>query len=223
MIKNILNLGDAGIYCDFGDDVNKDVNLKVINYFKTLKQKKIEGIINIAPSYNKLIISIDLNITNYRKIVDIVKNIKIENNLEQNSKKIDIPICCDEDYELDLKRLEKKLNKSKDQIVDSFINKEYFCYMSGFIAGMPFMGDIESGLRTKRLETPRLKVPRGSVGITEQFCNIYTFDSPGGWNIIGNTPINIFDKKNDQSPVKINPGDLVKFYKISKKEYNEYI
>lgn len=223
MIKNILNLGDAGIYCDFGDDVNKDVNLKVINYFKTLKQKKIEGIINIAPSYNKLIISIDLNKTNYGKIVDIVKNIKIENNLEQNSKKIDIPICCDEDYELDLKRLEKKLNKSKDQIVSSFINKEYFCYMSGFIAGMPFMGDIESGLRTKRLETPRLKVPRGSVGITEQFCNIYTFDSPGGWNIIGNTPINIFDKKNDQSPVKINPGDLVKFYKISKKEYNEYI
>ena len=65
MIKNILNLGDAGIYCDFGDDVNKDVNLKVINYFKTLKQKKIEGIINIAPSYNKLIISLDLNITNY--------------------------------------------------------------------------------------------------------------------------------------------------------------
>ena len=223
MIKNILNLGDAGIYCDFGDDVNKDVNLKVINYFKTLKQKKIEGIINIAPSYNKLIISIDLNITNYGKIVDIVKNIKIENNLEQNSKKIDIPICCEEDYELDLKRLEKKLNKSKDQIVSSFINKEYFCYMSGFIAGMPFMGDIESGLRTKRLETPRLKVPRGSVGITEQFCNIYTFDSPGGWNIIGNTPINIFDKKNDQFPVKINPGDLVKFYKISKKEYNEYI
>ena len=223
MIKNILNLGDAGIYCDFGDDVNKDVNLKVINYFKTLKQKKIEGIINIAPSYNKLIISIDLNITNYGKIVDIIKNIKIENNLEQNSKKIDIPICCEEDYELDLKRLEKKLNKSKDQILNSFINKEYFCYMSGFIAGMPFMGDIESGLRTKRLETPRLKVPKGSVGITEQFCNIYTFDSPGGWNIIGNTPINIFDKKNDQFPVKINPGDLVKFYKISKKEYNEYI
>ena len=91
--------------------------------------------------------------------------------------------------------------------------------MTGFIAGMPFLGDLESSIRLKRLETPRVKVPKGSVGITEQFCNIYTFESPGGWNIIGNTPIKVFDKLNETNPIKINPGDIVSFYKINKDEY----
>ena len=105
------------------------------------------------------------------------------------------------------------------EIVKSFLNKDYFCYMTGFIAGMPFLGDLESNIRLQRLDTPRVKVPKGSVGITEQFCNIYTFESPGGWNIIGNTPFQVFDKLNEDNPIKINPGDTVNFYKISKNEY----
>ena len=91
--------------------------------------------------------------------------------------------------------------------------------MTGFIAGMPFLGDIDEKIRLKRLETPRVKVPKGSIGITEQFSNIYTYESPGGWNIIGNTPCKIFDKLNQDHPLKINPGDIVEFYQITKSEY----
>ena len=94
--------------------------------------------------------------------------------------------------------------------------------MTGFIAGMPFLGDIKEKIRLDRLETPRVKVPKGSVGITEQFCNIYTFESPGGWNIIGNTPINIFDSSKEKDPNLINPGDTVIFNKISIDEYQNY-
>ena len=93
--------------------------------------------------------------------------------------------------------------------------------MTGFVAGMPFLGDISKELRTDRLETPRVKVPQGSVGITEQFSNIYTFESPGGWNIIGNTPLNIFNSNNEENPVLINPGDEVSFFQITKKEYEK--
>ena len=93
--------------------------------------------------------------------------------------------------------------------------------MTGFIAGMPFLGDIDDKLQISRLETPRVKVPKGSVGITEQFCNIYTFESPGGWNIIGNTPIKVFDKSNISSPALINPGDTITFYEITNEEYRE--
>ena len=93
--------------------------------------------------------------------------------------------------------------------------------MTGFIAGMPFLGDIDDKLRAKRLDTPRVKVPKGSVGLTEQFCNIYTYESPGGWNIIGNTPIEIFKKKNEENPALINPGDIVKFKQITKDEYDK--
>jgi len=223
MIKNISNLGDAAIYCDFGEEVNEKINSNVINYFNHLKklveEKKIEGITNLTPSYNKLIISFDLSITNFKKIIKIFKNLKVTNSKQRDSKKIKIPLCYDEEYALDLISLSKKLKISTNEIIELYLNKEYFCYMTGFIAGMPFLGDIHNKIRLNRLNTPRIKVPKGSIGITEQFCNIYTFESPGGWNIIGNTPIKVFDKFNLNNPSLIKPGDKVSFYKISKQEY----
>ena len=223
MIKNISNLGDAAIYCDFGKEVNEQINSNVISYFnhlkKLVKEKKIEGITNLTPSYNKLIISFDLSITNFKKIKKILEILKITDNNQQDSKKIKIPICCEKEYALDLISLSEKLKIPVNKILDLNLNKEYFCYMTGFIAGMPFLGDIHESIRVDRLQTPRVKVPKGSVGITEQFCNVYTYESPGGWNIIGNTPLKIFDKLNLNNPALIKPGDKVSFYKISKQEY----
>ena len=223
MIKNISNLGDAAIYCDFGKEVNEQINSNVISYFnhlkKLVKENKIEGITNLTPSYNKLIISFDLTVTNFEKIKKILETLKVTNNNQQDSKKIKIPICCENEYALDLISLSEKLKIPVNKILDLNLNKEYFCYMTGFIAGMPFLGDIHESLRVDRLQTPRVKIPKGSVGITEQFCNIYTYESPGGWNIIGNTPLKIFNKSNLNNPALIKPGDKVSFYKISKQEY----
>ena len=221
MLKNILNLGDAALYCDFGKEVDKETNSKVIKYFKNIKEKKIEGITNITPSYNKLIISFDLNFINFNEIKKKIENLEIKEFSKVEGKSINIPICCDDIFALDIKRLEKKLNIRKDQIYEKFFSKEYYCYMTGFIAGHPFLGDTDLSIRAKRLETPRVKIPRGSVGITEQFCNIYSFESPGGWNIIGNTPLNIFDKSNELSPNLINPGDTVKFNQITIEDYKK--
>jgi len=222
MIKNITNLGDAAVYCDFGNQIDQETNLNVIKYFKNLKELKIEGITNITPSYNKLIVSFEPSIINYEKLKNKIIDLKLHNKENQNSKLIKIPICIDEEFSLDIKRLSKELKMKYDQIYNSFFDKEYYCYMTGFIAGMPFLGDTRENIRLNRLETPRVKVPKGSIGITEQFCNIYTYESPGGWNIIGNTPVKIFDKSNQENPALINPGDRVTFYKISKQEYQKY-
>ena len=222
MIKNITNLGDAALYCDFGNQIDQETNLNVIKYFKNLKELKIEGITNITPSYNKLIVSFEPSVTNYEKLKIKIIDLKLHNKENQNSKLIKIPICIDEEFSLDIKRLSKKLKMKYDQIYNSFFDKEYYCYMTGFIAGMPFLGDTRENIRLNRLETPRVKVPKGSIGMTEQFCNIYTYESPGGWNIIGNTPVKIFDKSNQENPALINPGDRVTFYKISKQEYQKY-
>jgi len=222
MIKNISNLGDAALYCDFGSEVNKEINSKVIQYFKNIKEKEFEGITNLTPSYNKLIISFDLKLTNFNSIKKIIENLDL-NEIEKNkNNKITIPICCENEFAFDIKSLEKKLKISKDKIYEKFFSKEYFCYMTGFIAGLPFLGDLDASLNSRRLETPRVKIPKGSVGIAEQFCNIYTFESPGGWNIIGNTPINIFDKKNELKPNLINPGDIVVFKQISKDQFEKH-
>ena len=222
MIKNITNLGDAAVYCDFGNQIDQETNLNVIKYFKNLRELKVKGITNITPSYNKLIVSFDPSVTNYENIKNKILDLKSKKNQNQNNKLIKIPICIDEEYSLDIKRLSKKLKIENDQIYSSFLDKEYYCYMTGFIAGMPFLGDINENIRLNRLETPRVKVPMGSIGITEQFCNIYTYESPGGWNIIGNTPIKVFNKLNQENPTLINPGDRVKFYKINKQEYKNY-
>ena len=219
MLKNISNLGDAALYCDFGMQVNKATNLEVIKYFNTIREKKIKGINNLTPSYNKLIISFDLRVTNFSEIKNKIENLDTTIEQNKNNKKIEVPVCCEENFALDRDRLEKKLNLSYQEILTKFFDKEYFCYMTGFIAGMPFLGDIDENLRTQRLETPRVKVPQGSVGITEQFANIYTFDSPGGWNIIGNTPLKVFDDSKERDPNLINPGDTIIFKKISRQEY----
>ena len=222
MIKNISNLGDAALYCDFGNSINKELNTNVIRYFKDLKSKNINGITNITPSYNKLIISFDLKKTNYKDLKKIIENINLSEKISNLSNKIEIPVCCQKTFALDIERLEEKLSIDRKMIYQNFFNKEYFCYMTGFVAGMPFLGDLDINMRTTRLETPRVKVPKGSIGLTEQFANIYTFESPGGWNIIGKTPLEIFDTSKNEKPNLINPGDIVIFKEISINEYNEF-
>jgi len=222
MIKNISNLGDAALYCDFGNEITKKINSEVIKYFKIIREKNIDGINNLTPSYNKLIISYDLKLTNFKRIKDKIENLEINEVKKINNKILEIPVCCDSSFSLDMERLKKKLNLNEEKILENFFNKEYFCYMTGFIAGMPFLGDLDKNMRTQRLETPRVKVPRGSVGLTEQFANIYTFESPGGWNIIGNTPLDIFDSTKENKPNLIDPGDTVVFKQITLDKYNNY-
>ncbi len=222
MINKIVNLGDSALYCDFGQEVNKEINSKVIKYFNSVRKSNIEGITNVTPSYNKLIISFNLSITNFKKIKKEIEVLNIDYENKIINKEIQIPVCCESSFSLDIKRLEKKLNLNREQILEKFFNKKYFCYMTGFIAGMPFLGDLDENMRANRLETPRVKVPKGSIGLTEQFTNIYTFESPGGWNIIGNTPLNIFNNLNENEPNLINPGDTVIFKEITFSEYKNY-
>ena len=222
MIKNISNLGDAALYCDFGNEVSKEINSDVIKYFNTIKENNIKGVNNLTPSYNKLIISYDLKVTNFKEIKQEIEKLSQSENRKTISKNLEIPVCCDKSFSLDLERLEKKLDLKREQILENFFNKEFFCYMTGFIAGMPFLGDLDEQMRAQRLETPRVKVPKGSVGMTEQFANIYTFESPGGWNIIGNTPLEVFDSSKERNPNLINPGDTVKFKQITLEEYKNY-
>jgi KipI family sensor histidine kinase inhibitor len=222
MLKKISNIGDCGITCDFGDEVNKKTNKEVIKLFnfiqESVKSKKIKGILNYTPSYNKLIINFDLGEVKSKEVIEFIKKSDYSKiNLSENNRTVEIPICYDEEFALDIKRLEKKIKLSFKEIVNEHLNTEFFVYMIGFIPGHPFMGDLEKRMQMDRLETPRVKLPKGSVGIVEKFCNIYTFESPGGWNIIGKTPLYLFDiNKKDAS--MLSPGDTVKFKPITKKE-----
>ena len=122
---------------------------------------------------------------------------------------------------MDLENISKTLKIDKDEIINMHLNTDFFIYMVGFIPGHPFMGDLSSKLFLNRLKTPRVKIPPGSVGIVEKFCNIYPYESPGGWNIIGRTPTKLFNTKNELSPCLLSPGDSIKFKSITKKEFEK--
>ena len=222
MFKKLSNIGDCGIVCDFGNEVNQKINTEVIKLFYYVRQQtfnqNLEGILNCTPSYNKLIINFDLKKINATKILNFLKSIDFTKlKLSQNKKKWTIPICYD--FAMDLENMSKVLKIDKDAIINIHSKTVFFIYMIGFVPGHPFMGDLDSKLFRSRLKTPRVKIPAGSVGIVEKFCNIYPYESPGGWNIIGKTPTKLFNKKDSNKPCLLSPGDTVRFKSISKKEF----
>ena len=224
MFKKLNNIGDCGIVCDFGEEVNREVNSNVIKLFHHIKEEvskgSLKGILNYTPSYNKLIINFDLEKINSSEIINFLKSIDFSKlNLTRSRKKWTIPVCYD--FKMDLANMSKALKMNKDEIINIHLNTDFFVYMVGFIPGHPFMGDLNSKLFLNRLKTPRVRIPAGSVGIVEKFCNIYPYESPGGWNIIGRTPTKLFNKENEFNPCLLSPGDSVKFKSISKKEFEK--
>ncbi len=222
MLKKISNIGDCGITCDFGDEVNKKTNKEVIKLFNFIRDsvnnKKIKGILNYTPSYNKLIINFELGQTKSKEIIEFIKsNDYSKMTLSEKSKVVEVPVCYDEEFALDIKRLEDKTKLNFQEIVNEHLNTDFFVYMIGFVPGQPFLGDLNSNLYHDRLDTPRIKINKGSVGVVEKFCTIYTFESPGGWNIIGKTPFDLFNINKINTSV-LSPGDTVKFKSISKKD-----
>jgi KipI family sensor histidine kinase inhibitor len=225
MLKKLNNIGDSAIVCDFGDQVNRSINKEVIKLFYFIKKQsvleKIKGILNCTPSYNKLIISFDLKKTNSKIVSDFINSSQFVNlNSYQEKREWNIPICYD--FDMDLTSMSRELKLDKEEIINIHLKSAYFIYMIGFVPGHPFMGDVDQKLFLNRLKTPRVKVPPGSVGIVEKFCNIYPYESPGGWNIIGRTPIKLFNRKDNLNPCLLSPGDTIKFKSISKKEFSNY-
>ena len=164
MFKKLNNIGDCGIVCDFGEEVNREINSNVIKLFHHVKKEvlkgNLNGILNYTPSYNKLIINFDLEKINSSKIIDFLKSVDFSKlNLLQNSKKWTIPVCYD--YEMDLERMSETLKMNKQEIINAHLNTNFFVYMVGFIPGHPFMGDLNSKLYLPRLKTPRVKIPAG--------------------------------------------------------------
>jgi len=225
MYKKISNIGDSAVVCDFGDEVNQAVNNRVIKLFHFIKRQSalgnIVGVLNCTPSYNKLIISFDLKKTNSNKVSNFIRSIDFSIlSLNQDKKNWTIPICYE--FGIDLNNMSKQLKLDKEEIINIHSKSIFFIYMIGFVPGHPFMGDLDSKLFLNRFKTPRVKVPSGSVGVVEKFCNIYQYERPGGWNIIGKTPIKLFNNKNNSNPCLLSPGDTIKFKSISKEEFGSY-
>ena len=225
MIKNVNQISEQAFLLDFGKEITKDINQNVLNTFnyilKKIQKDNFLGVKNCVPSYNKLLIHFHPSKKNKEEIINFINSIKISKfKSKKDVEELEIPVCYDEEFALDIQNVSKKTKINEDRIIKSHLSTKFFVYMIGFMPGLPFMGDLESNLNVSRLTTPRLRVPSGSVGIVEKFCVIYPNESPGGWNIIGRTPIKLFFKDKNK-PTHLNPGSQIKIRLISKKEFFE--
>ena len=216
-------MGDRGLLLEFGDKISREVNEKVRRMALTILSEKIEGIIETVPTYRSLLIIYNPLIL---PIEELKKRLKqLEESLQQTPfsepKLTRIPAVYGGAYGPDLDYVAQYHLISPEEVIRLHCSKSYLIYMIGFMPGYPYMGELPEDLITPRLKTPRLSVPAGSVAIAQKQTGIYSMESPGGWQIIGRTPVKLFDPEKEP-PALLRMGDFVQFYKISKKEFEDW-
>lgn len=209
--------GDDSILVKFGEEIDSKINSKVLSLSSYLSNNKTPDIKDFTVGYSTVLIFYDsLNISHYlflKKIREIVTK-KLKKNKIYDQKVVEIPVLYSKEFGLDLDSVSSQTGLIVEEIIRLHTNKEYIVYTMGFTPGFPYLGGLDKKLAVPRLKKPRIKVEKGSVGITGTQTGIYPIESPGGWNIIGRTPIELFNSNSD-SPSILKPGDKVKFFEIT--------
>jgi len=217
----LINYGESALLANFEQVIDLDVNQSVINLSQQLESLKPLGYKYSIPAYCSLTIVFDPLATTHHEISEKIMSINLstENNNAQIRSLI-LPICYEVEMGIDLIELEETLGLSIKEIINIHMGGQYHIYMMGFLPGFAYMGKLDSRIKTSRKRKPRLNVPERSIAIAGQQTGIYPIESPGGWNIIGRTPIPVFDAEQDD-PFLFRLGDEVRFRSISKVEYKE--
>jgi len=217
-----LTAGDKAIVLEFGNEISKELNLLVRKMYYCISKKNIEGIEEIVPTYRSLTIYYNPQKVKY---VDLVQRLKeLEKSVTEitlpATHVIEIPVLYGGEYGPDLEFVARYNKLSAKEVINIHTEKEYFIYMLGFSPGFAYLGGMSDKISTPRLEKPRLKVLEGSVGIAGKQTGIYPIESPGGWQIIGMTPIKLYNPLK-KFPFLLKSGDYIKFYPINQEQFKE--
>jgi KipI family sensor histidine kinase inhibitor len=216
-----MSFGDSGLLVEFGDSIDLETNRKVTTLAEAITKVTMHEVEELVPTYRSLLIRYDPMETSYETLVFHVKDVERtlrDTGSEAKGRRLVVPVVYGGEYGPDLSYVAQNHGLSEDQTVQIHSATEYRVYMIGFVAGFPYLGEVADKIATPRLETPRLKVPTGSVGIAEKQTGIYPCEAPGGWRIIGRTPLRFFNPF-EQPPTPLKAGDTVKFKPISEKEF----
>ena len=223
----IYEIHDQALTIEFSTIISEESNLKVMQLHVFLNGHPFKGFIESVPSYSSLTIYFNEEISSQEVkvyVIDVLeKNISSFFSSAENtsSTKHIIPVCYDLSFGLDLVDVAEEKNLSIDEIITLHTSQTFRVYMIGFVPGFAYMGTLPSNLETKRKNIPRLEVPKGSVAIAGLQTGIYPATIPGGWNILGRTPINLFDKTKEPCSF-LQAGDLVQFQSITKEAFDQY-
>jgi len=228
-VKNMLYsnpqyrvMGDRALLVELGDEIDVEVNNKVRELFVAIKADPLEGVVETIPSYRSLLLIFDplkTTLSLLQNRVDLLKTLDLSQLPEP--RRIEIPVLYGSEYGPDLEWVAGYHGITPDEVIRLHTAHTYHVYMIGFMPGFPYMGELPEALMTPRRETPRTVVPRGSVALAQRQTGIYSTQSPGGWQIIGRTPLTLFDP-GKWPPALLEMGDRVKFFAIDEEEMTDW-
>lgn len=222
MKHSFLQNGDTAITVCFENEISKEVNGFVTSFTCAVEQKGIKGVIELIPAFNSVTVLYDSTVTSAGtlkiKLERIIK--KLGNSQQSSAVLYKIPVCYEEEFSPDMKNVEAHTGLSREEIIEIHSSTDYLIYMLGFLPGFAYLGEMDKRLATPRLDSPRVEISRGAVGIGGEQTGIYPVASPGGWQLIGRTPILVYDRERE-NPILYKSGDYIRFVPITRNEYFE--
>ena len=217
-------LGDSALVINLADEISDSsgVLARVLSAAATIEGAKLPGVVDVTSSYESVAVFFDLpqvepDIEDKIRVLIASAGVRVSG----KKRRVQIPVCYDEEFALDLDRVANHTSLTPDAIVALHSSAEYTVACIGFMPGFPFLAGLPQQLRVPRLESPRTKVSAGSVAIANAQAGVYPLESPGGWNVLGRTPLQLF-RVNESPPTLLRPGDRVQFRKITRAQFDVF-
>lgn len=224
MSARFLPAGDSAIAVEFGREIDLNINNQVAAMRTVIEaaidEGKLKGIVELVPTYGSLLVVYDQLAVGYAGLIEQLKILAegLKGVEIPDREVVEIPVVYGGEYGPDLGIVAQLNSLSEDEVIERHSGAEYPIYMLGFVAGFPYLGGMDKSIAAPRKQTPRLKIPAGSVGIAGQQTGIYSVESPGGWQIIGRTPLKLYDADGEK-PILLRAGQSIRFKPITEAEY----
>ena len=216
----ILTEGDSSLLIVFGNEISPEINARISAVIKLMDAQEIEGIVDIIPAFASLLINYNPQVISYDHLRQRMENLlKIEVKADETEKKVyEIPVCYGGEYGPDIQNIADHAGLSVEEVIRIHSSTDYLIYMLGFLPGFCYLGGLDPRIHTPRLANPRIRIRQGSVGIGGSQTGIYPMDSPGGWQLMGMTPVKTYDPEREV-PILVNAGEYIRFVPVDEDEY----
>lgn len=218
----ILPAGDSALCVEFGNTISEESNGRVMALEAAVQAAKIPGIVETVPTYRSLLVCYDPCAIQYKKLTRLLTRLAHRCGAASATlgRVVEIPVCYGGAYGEDLADVAEHAGLTAEEVVRLHSSRDYRIFMLGFLPGFAYLGGMDKRLATPRLKQPRTRIPAGSVAIGGEQTGIYPMASPGGWRLIGMTPVKAYDPDREE-PILYRAGDFIRFVPISEEQYRE--
>ncbi len=215
-----LPAGDSAVNVEFGRTIDPEINKKIRSLSDSLSRKPIRGVTECIPTFRSLLVCYDPLQTGGEALIKKLKKRidKLDSAASVSKRVFKIPVCYGGEFGEDIAFVASHAGLTEQEVIDIHTSRDYLIFMLGFLPGFAYLGDMDKRLHTPRLSNPRTSIPAGSVGIGGEQTGIYPLASPGGWQLIGRTPVRPYDPEAEQ-PILYSAGDYIRFFSVDEQEY----